>query len=128
MFGWITKFKSYFVKSQQEYYSNLLTSMSPCPICGHKAALIHWCGENKPEFWTVECGDFDDSNYFCPVPKRCNFYTTCNPHYEVKEHYTIEGAIMYWNNVVVPIGIAAKIAFDRIQKYDRTHMDGNRKD
>ena len=123
MFGWIKRLRDGYLEGKRLYYKSLVDSLKPCPICGHKAALIHWCGENNPEFWTVECGDFDDSNYFCPMPIRCNFYTCLDIHYEVKEHLTIEDAVRYWNDVIVPIGIAAKEAFDRMQEYDKIEGD-----
>ena len=116
MFSWIRNkiisFKAKVVKYEIEYNRKLRDALKPCPLCGHKAAIIHWCGENKPEFWTIECGDFEDHGAWS-VPIKCNFY-----HDEDIKHYTLEDAVKHWNEVIVPIGTAAKIAFDRMKNHE----------
>ena len=115
------KITKWLIKSNLEYDKFWIGQMKPCPLCGHDAALIHYCGENKPEFWDVECGDLDDHGAWS-IDGKCHFHCKDGMK-EIPRHYTIKDAVLYWNEVVVPIGIAARKAMIRMQEY----KEGKRK-
>ena len=119
--GLLSRIRHWFIESERNYNKFWTGQMEPCPICGHKAALIHYCGENNPEFWMVECGDFDDDGGW-NMSGKCHFMDSLF-HDEYPKFYTIKGAVLYWNNTVVPIGNAARIAMQRMQDY----KEGKRK-
>lgn len=106
---------------EKEYNKFWSEQIEPCPICGKKAVVIHYCGENRPEFWDVECGDFDDHGAWS-VSGKCHFHCGDGMK-EIPRHYTLADAVLYWNNIVVPIGIAARKAMQRMKDY----KEGKRK-
>lgn len=101
--------------SNLEYDKFWIGQMKPCPICGHKAVVIHYCGENKPEWYRIECGDFEDHGLW-GVPGKCNFIGSIS-ELDFHRHYTLADAVTFWNETVVPIGLAARIAMCRMQEY-----------
>ena len=84
--------------------------------------MIHYCGENKPEWFRIECGDFEDHGLW-GVPGKCNFMGSIS-ELDCPRHYTLGDAVTYWNDTVVSIGIAARTAMFRMQEY---HEDKRRR-
>lgn len=102
-------------KTNLEYNKYWIGKIEPCPICGHKAVVIHYCGENNPEWFRIECGDFEDHGLW-GVPGKCNFMGSIS-ELDCPRHYTLGDAVTYWNDTVVPIGIAARTAMFRMHEY-----------
>lgn len=113
--GLLARITKWLIESEKKYNKFWIGQMKPCPLCGHDAALIHYCGENKPEFWDIECGDLDDHGAWS-IDGKCHFHCKDGMK-EIPRHYTIKDAVLYWNEVVVPIGIAARKAMIRMQEY-----------
>ena len=113
--GLLSRIRNWFIESERNYYKFWTGQIKRCPICGHKAVVIHYCGENKPEWFRIECGDFEDHGLW-GVPGKCNFMG-CISELECIRHYTLADAVTYWNDTVVPIGLAARIAMIRMQEY-----------
>ena len=96
-------------------------TIQPCPICGGPAKIIEieyvrWYeGEPKqPNCYTVECADFDDHGLWC-TPGKCYFHG--HDSYrgtDLKTFLSPWAAVKHWNEVVVPIGISAKKAMERL--------------
>lgn len=100
----------------------LKCTIQSCPICGGPAKLIEieyvrYEGETtQPNCYTVECADFDDHGLWC-TPGKCYFYG--HDSYrgsDLKTFLSPWAAVKHWNEVVVPIGISAKNAMERLSK------------
>jgi hypothetical protein len=98
----------------------LKDKIQPCPICGGPAKLIEieyvrYEGEpQRPSCYTVECADFDDHGLWC-TPGKCYFHG--HDSYrgsDLKTFMSPWSAVKHWNEVVVPIGISAKQAMERL--------------
>ena len=97
-------------------------TIQPCPICGGPAKLIEieyvrYEGEpQQPNQYTVECADFVDHGLWC-TPGKCNFHG--HDSYRgrnLKTFLSPWSAVKHWNEVVVPIGLSAKQAMERLHK------------
>lgn len=99
-------------------------TLSPCPVCGHKAVLVEMKDmESGITWYHPECGAFDDHGAWT-LPKPCNFYGvgysgfcgTIDKSVEVPHHLSPKKAAKWWNEVVVPIAKLTKSALDRAEK------------
>ena len=111
----------------------LKDTIHPCPICGGPAKLIEieyvrYEGEaTQPNCYTVECADFDDHGLWC-TPGKCYFHWhdsyRCS---DLKTFLSPWAAVKHWNEVVVPIGLSAKQAMERLLASKETeHNKGER--
>ena len=116
MFGWLSKMlKPESIKEWSE-------KAEPCPVCGHKAALIEMLDQESGIRWYhAECGAFEDHGAWT-IAKPCNFYGigysgfcgTIDGVVQVPHHFSPEKAVKWWNEVVVPIAKLTKTSIDRV--------------
>lgn len=95
-------------------------TIHPCPICGGPAKLfeieyVRYEGKPLPPLqYTVECADFDDHGLWY-TPRKCNFHghDACRGR-NLRLFSSPRKAVKHWNEVVVPIGLSAKQAMERL--------------
>lgn len=98
----------------------LKDTIHPCPICGGPAKLIEieyvrYEGDpSRPLQYTVECSDFVDHGLYC-TPGKCYFHGY-DSYYgkNLRLFWSPWKAVKHWNEVVVPIGLSAKRAMERL--------------